>query len=127
MSSPYPQASTSHQETSLTIVPAVAKLLNWSAGIDKSIIDIRQKLEFLLLETRAFRGMEAHYKKLQEQTPLGTSLSNSCQRLDIHQHNVLETAQKFEKTMKQVARLTVDIDRLKEGNEITVSINSGRK
>ncbi|GKT70178.1 hypothetical protein ColTof4_02601 [Colletotrichum tofieldiae] len=121
------QASTSQESMPMTVDPAMEKLLNWSAGIDNSIVAINQKLEFLLLETKAFRGMEAHYKKLQEQTPMGTNLSNSCQRLDIHQQNILDTVQKLDKTMKQIECLTSDIDRLKEGNEVTVSIKSGRK
>ncbi|OHW98826.1 hypothetical protein CSPAE12_02516 [Colletotrichum incanum] len=108
MPGPYPQwpdvqqASTSQESMPLIVDPAVEKILNWSAGIDKSIVEINQKLDFLLLETKAFRGMEAHYKKLQEQTPMGTNLSNSCRRLDIHQQNILDTVQKLDKMMKQM-------------------------
>ncbi|WQF85903.1 hypothetical protein CDEST_10917 [Colletotrichum destructivum] len=124
VSAPKPQQ---RSPSPVVVDPTVEKLLQWSAGIDKSIVEVNQKLEFLLHETKAFRGMETHYKKLQEQTALGTNLANSCQRLDIHQQNILDTAQKLGKTMKQVESLSHDIDRLKDGNEVTVSIKPTRK
>ncbi|KAK1703425.1 uncharacterized protein BDZ83DRAFT_644936 [Colletotrichum acutatum] len=72
--------------------------------------------------------MEAHYKNLQESTPMGTNLSNSCHRLDLHQQTIVETVQKLDTTMKQVDDLTREVTHLRDGSEVTVSFrSSGRK
>ncbi|KAK1985449.1 hypothetical protein LZ30DRAFT_747149 [Colletotrichum cereale] len=108
--------------------PAVGRLLEWSAGVDRSVAEINRKLDFLLLETKAFRGMEAHYRELlREQTPAGTALPNACRRLDAHRQSVLETVQRLDGTAKQVEGLALDLDRLRGGSEVTVSIKPGRK
>ncbi|TKW55501.1 hypothetical protein CTA1_6906 [Colletotrichum tanaceti] len=122
VSTPKPPQQQQRPPPPVVVDPAVEKLVRWSAGIDKSIVEINQKLEFLLHETKAFRGMETHYKKLQEQTALGTNLANACQRLDIHQQNILDTVHKLDKTMKQVESLTHDIDRLEDGNEREIEL-----
>ncbi|KAK1594114.1 uncharacterized protein LY79DRAFT_589287 [Colletotrichum navitas] len=108
--------------------PAVGRLLEWSAGIDRSIAEINRKLDFLLLETKDFRGMEAHYRALlREQTSAGTALPNACRRLDAHRQSVLETVQRLDGTAKQIEGLALDLERLREGSEVTVSIKPGRK
>ncbi|KAK1959967.1 hypothetical protein LY78DRAFT_341727 [Colletotrichum sublineola] len=106
----------------------MGRFLEWSAGIDRSMAEINRKLDFLLLETKAFRGMEAHYGKLlSEQTSAGTALPNACQRLDAHRQSVFETVQRLDVTAKQVEDLAGEIDRLREGSEVTVSIKPWRK
>ncbi|KAK1674050.1 hypothetical protein BDP55DRAFT_769522 [Colletotrichum godetiae] len=108
--------------------PEVEEFRKWSSDIDDSLTEINQKLNFLLSETQAFRAMEAHYKGLQESTPIGTNLGNSCHRLDLHHQTIIETVQKLDTTMKQVDDLTRDFSQSKDGSEVTVSFrSSGRK
>ncbi|EFQ36010.1 uncharacterized protein GLRG_11154 [Colletotrichum graminicola M1.001] len=108
--------------------PAVERLLEWGAGIDRSIVEINRKLDFLLLETKDFRGMEAHYRALlREQTSAGTALPNACRRLDAHRQSLLQTVQRLDGTVNQIEGLALDIERLREGSEVTVSIKPRRK
>ncbi|KAG7044252.1 hypothetical protein JMJ77_0012067 [Colletotrichum scovillei] len=120
--------NTSMAPASPTANPEVEEFRKWRSGIDKSLADIHLKLDYLLSETQEFRAMEAHYKNLQESTPMGTNLSNSCHRLDLHQQTIVETVQKLDTTMKQVDDLTREVTHLRDGSEVTVSFrSSGRK
>ncbi|KAK2057344.1 hypothetical protein LY76DRAFT_657459 [Colletotrichum caudatum] len=104
-----------------------------SAAIDRSIVEINRKLEFLLLlvETKDFRGMEAHYNYralLREQTPAGTALPNACRRLDAHRRSVLGVAQRLDgngEAGRGPWRSTSNA--CGRGSEVTVSIKPGRK
>ncbi|EXF86382.1 hypothetical protein CFIO01_00079 [Colletotrichum fioriniae PJ7] len=111
-----------------TANPEVEEVRKWRSEIDKSLAEITIKLNFLLSETQEFRAMEAHYKNLQKSTPMGTNLTNSSHRLDLHQQTIVETVQKLDTTMKQVDDLTREVSYLKDGSEVTVSFrSSGRK
>lgn len=70
--------------------------------------------------------METEYRELhKKETSMGTNLANSCHRLDIHQQNIVDTVQKLDSTMRQVRYLTSEINQMKNGSELTVSIKSG--
>ncbi|KAK2039200.1 hypothetical protein LZ31DRAFT_634890 [Colletotrichum somersetense] len=126
--SPPPPQQQQQQAPAAAGDPAVGRLLEWSADIDRSIVEINRKLDFLLLETKDFRGMEAHYRALlREQTPAGTAPPNACRRLDAHRQSAIEVAQRLNGTAKQFESLALDLERLREGSEVTVSIKPGRK